>query len=197
MVIDVMTGCHLMMSGRRSLPFFKEVRNMEWYVMQVRSGQERKIADRCRFLIPSEILHECFIPEFVARKKFRGVWKDVRCVLFTGYVFVITERIEELYVELKKIPDLTKIIGKKKDVIYPLKDGEVEFLKRFTGDDHLVDMSTGFIEGENIHISEGPLQGHEGMITKIDRHKRMAYISLHIFGSDTTAKVGLEIISKN
>ena len=170
---------------------------MNWYVMQVRSGHEREIADRCRFLISDDVLYDCFIPEFVARKKFRGVWQDVRCVLFRGYVFMITEHIEELYVELKKIPDLTKIIGKKKDVIYPLEDGEVEFLKRLAGDDHLVDMSVGFIEGETIHISEGPLKGYEGMITKIDRHKRIAYISLHIFGNDTTAKVGLEIISKN
>ncbi|MFR1295897.1 MAG: hypothetical protein ACLSBH_10955 [Coprobacillus cateniformis] len=31
----------------------------------------------------------------------------------------------------KKIPDFTKVIGKKKETIYPLKDGEVEFLKTF------------------------------------------------------------------
>lgn len=170
---------------------------MKWYVMQVRSGHEKEMAERCRFLISSDILHECFIPEFVTKKKFHGVWKEVKSILFRGYVFMITDRIDDLYIELKKVPDLTKIIGKKKDIIYPLRDSEVEFLKRFAGDNHLVDMSIGFIKGQMIHVNEGPLQGYEGMITKIDRHKRIAYISLHIFGNDTTAKVGLEIISKN
>ena len=89
------------------------------------------------------------------------------------------------------------MIGKKKETIYPLKDGEVEFLKTFGKEDHIVNMSVGFIEGDRIHITEGPLQGREGLIAKIDRHKRIAYISVNIFNEETTAKVGLEIISKN
>ena len=170
---------------------------MNWYVIQVRSGHEREIADKCRFLISDDILKECFIPEYIAKKKFRGEWHDVRNVLFRGYVFLISDHIDELFNELKKIPDFTKVIGKKKETIYPLKDGEVEFLKTFGKEDHIVNMSVGFIEGDRIHITEGPLQDREGLIAKIDRHKRIAYISVNIFNEETTAKVGLEIISKN
>lgn len=170
---------------------------MEWYVIQVRSGHEKEIADKCRFLISDDILKECFIPEYITKKKFKGIWQDTRSILFKGYVFLISDHIDELFNELKKIPDLTKLIGKKKDVIYPLKDGEVEFLKTFGRDDHLVDMSVGFIQGDKIYITEGPLEGKEGLITKIDRHKRIAYINVDIFNETHTAKVGLEIISKN
>ncbi|MFR7590504.1 MAG: antiterminator LoaP [Longibaculum sp.] len=170
---------------------------MNWYVIQVRSGHEKEIADKCRFMIPKEILKECFIPEYVTKRKFKGKWHDVRSVLFKGYVFLISDEIDELFTELKKVPDFTKVIGKKKETIYPLKDGEVEFLKAFGKDDHIVDMSVGFIEGDKIYITEGPLQGREGMITKVDRHKRIAYINVDIFNEITTAKVGLEIISKN
>lgn len=170
---------------------------MNWYVIQVRSGHEKEIADKCRFFISSDILKECFIPEYVHVKRYRGKWHKVQDILFKGYVFLISDHVEELYVELKKIPDLTKMIGKKKDIIYPLKDGEVAFLKTFGKNDHIVDMSIGFIEGDTIHITEGPLQGKEGYITKIDRHKRIAYITVSIFNEETTAKVGLEIISKN
>lgn len=170
---------------------------MNWYVIQVRSGHEREIADRCRFVICDDILKECFIPEYVHRKKYKGEWHDMKDVLFKGYVFMITDHVDELYVELKKIPDLTKMICKKKEVIYPLKDGEIEFLKTFGKEEHIVDISTGFIEGDRINITEGPLFGKEGMITKIDRHKRIAYISVDIFNENITAKVGLEIISKN
>ena len=170
---------------------------MNWYVIQVRSGHEHEIADKCRFVIDGRILKECFIPEVITRKKFRGQWNEVKGVLFRGYVFLISDYIDELYVELKKIPDLTKMIGKKKDIIYPLTDGEIEFLKTFGKDNHIVDMSIGFIEGDAIHITQGPLQGKEGLITKIDRHKRIAYIKVNIFNEDITAKVGLEIISKN
>lgn len=176
---------------------FKEVFALNWYVIQVRSGHEYEIADKCRFVISKDVLNECFIPEYVHRKKFRGEWHDVKDVLFKGYVFLISDHVDELYVELKKIPDLTKMISKKKDIIYPLKDGEIEFLKTFGKEEHIVDMSIGFIKGDMIHITEGPLIGREGLITKIDRHKRIAYISINIFNENITAKVGLEIISKN
>lgn len=170
---------------------------MNWYVIQVRSNHEKEIADKCRFIISDDILKECFIPEYITKKKFRGQWHDIREVLFKGYIFLISDHIDELFNELKKIPDFTKVIGKKKDIIYPLKDNEIEFLKTFGKDEHIVDMSIGYIEGETIHITEGPLQGKEGLITKIDRHKRIAYINVNIFNEETTAKVGLEIISKN
>lgn len=170
---------------------------MNWYVIQVRSGHEKEIAEKCRFLISKDILEECFIPEYVAKKKFKGKWHNVRSLLFRGYVFLISDHIDELFNELKKIPDYTKIIGKKKDTIYSLKNEEIEFLKTFGKDEHLVEMSIGFIKGEHIHITEGPLQGKEGLIVKIDRHKRIAYIHVNIFNEETIAKVGLEIISKN
>ena len=43
----------------------------------------------------------------------------------------------------------------------------------------------------------GPLQGMEGAIRKIDRHKRIAVLSLDMFGRTVDMKVGLEIIEKN
>ena len=170
---------------------------MNWYVIQVRSGQEQTIADKCKFLIPQNILSDCFIPRYVTKRKFKGHWKNIEDVLFKGYIFLISDCIDDLYVELKKVPEYTKMIGKKKEEIYPLKDGEIEFLKSFSKENHIVDMSIGFIEGENIIITEGPLRGKEGLITKIDRHKRIAYLSINIFNENITAKVGLEIISKN
>lgn len=170
---------------------------MNWYVVQVKSGHEKKIAEKCRFLIPKDILNECFIPEYVIKKKYQGKWQQVQDILFKGYIFLISDHIDELFSELKKIPDYTKVVGKKKEDIFPLEDGEIEFLKSFENDKHIVDISIGFIEGDTIFITEGPLQGKEGLITKIDRHKRIANISINIFGKVITAKVGLEIVSKN
>ena len=59
-----------------------------------------------------------------------------------------------------------------------------------------VEMSIGIIEGDRVHIFEGPLQGMEGLIRKIDRHKRMAYLEVEMFGRMVEMRVGLEIIEK-
>ena len=183
------------MFDRRSLPFHQEV-YMSWYVIQVRNGHEKEIAEKCKILIPDTILKECFIPEFIYQKKYLGTWHEVKAVMFSGYIFMITENIEKLYVELNKIPEFTKVIGKKQEDIYPLDENEETFLKSFGKAGHMIEMSTGYIQGDKIYITKGPLQGKEGLITKVDRHKRIAYLHISMFNKETVTKVGLEIISK-
>ena len=169
---------------------------MGWYVMQVRSGHEKDIAEKCTNMIEKDILQECFIPEYIMRKRYKGSWHDVKSILFSGYVFMISDRIDDLYAALKLVPDFTKLIGKKKEDIYPLDEDEVSILKSFGKENHMVEMSVGYSEGDKIYVTEGPLQGKEGLIVKIDRHKRIAYIQISMFNKETVTKVGLEIISK-
>ena len=42
----------------------------------------------------------------------------------------------------------------------------------------------------------GPLQGKEGYIKKIDRHKRRAFLEMPMFGRVQKIQVGLEIVAK-
>lgn len=57
-------------------------------------------------------------------------------------------------------------------------------------------MSSGIIENDRVQILSGPLMGMEGNICRIDRHKRMAYMEIEMFGRTVEMKVGLEIIRK-
>lgn len=168
----------------------------KWYVIQVRSKLEEKIKKSCEMIISKEFLKECFIPKNIRLKKVDGKWTEVEEILFNGYVFLVSETPDELFLELKKIPDLTKMLGKIDNEIFPLYDFEVEFLKSLSNERHVVEMSCGVIENDIVDITDGPLQGKEGIIKKIDRHKRIAIIEVELFGKTTIAKVGLEIISK-
>ena len=69
-------------------------------------------------------------------------------------------------------------------------------LKKLGGDDHIVEMSEGIIEGSQIIIESGPLEGQEAYITKIDRHKRKAWLEIPMFGGVQKIEVGLEIKMK-
>jgi transcriptional antiterminator NusG len=72
----------------------------------------------------------------------------------------------------------------------------VEFLQSFGGEKQIVEMSTGIIEGSKVIVESGPLKGREGLIKKIDRHKRKAYLELDMFGRSQRVEVGLEITMK-
>ena len=111
------------------------------------------------------------------------------------YVFLIAQNLECLVNGLKKVIGLTKLIGIG-DQIVPLVQEEVELLMRIGTDKQLVEMSSGIIENDRVQILSGPLMGMEGNIRRIDRHKRIAYLEIEMFGRTVEMKVGLEIIRK-
>lgn len=166
-----------------------------WNVVQVRSGTEHNIRIQCNKKIPDTIMERCFIPYYEEKKKQNGSWNTLQKILFPGYIFMITEDVEKLFFHLKTIEGMTKLIGTGNDII-PLTEEEIIFLQRLGGDEQIVSMSEGIIEGTQVIITSGPLMGMEGLIKKIDRHKRKAWLDLELFGRMQQVEVGLEITRK-
>lgn len=166
-----------------------------WYVVQVRSGTEHNIRIQCNKKIPDTIMERCFIPYYEEKKKQNGSWNTLQKILFPGYIFMITEDVEKLFFHLKTIEGMTKLIRAGNDII-PLTEEEIIFLQRLGGDEQIVSMSEGIIEGTQVIITSGPLMGMEGLIQKIDRHKRKAWLDLELFGRMQQVEVGLEITRK-
>ncbi len=166
-----------------------------WYVVQVRTGSEENIRVQCERRIPRSILEECFIPYYEEKRRIQGEWRLQKKILFPGYIFVVTEEIEELYRQLAGIIGLTKLLGADGEVI-PLTDVETAFLQAFGGTEQVVKISEGIIENSRVIVTSGPLQGKEGLIRKIDRHKRRAYLEIEMFGRIQSVQVGLEIVAK-
>lgn len=166
-----------------------------WYVVQVRTGTEENIRIQCERRIPRDLLTDCFIPYYEEPKKADGQWIKQRRVLFPGYVFVVTDDVSGLFLQLKVVSGLTKLIGAGQDII-ALTDSERAFIESFGGDEKVMEMSIGIIEGDRIIIESGPLIGREGCIKKIDRHKRKAWLELPMFGRTQRVQVGLEIVAK-
>lgn len=173
--------------------------NMEnspkWYVMQVRTGTEENICIQCKKDIEEDVLEKCFLPYYEEKRRVQGQWKILKKILFPGYVFVITQDIEKLYQQLKRVIGLTKLLGLGREII-PLTEKEIGFLTRFGGENQVVAMSEGIIVGSKVLVNSGPLQGMEGYIQKINRHKRRAYLKLPFFGRTQNVQVGLEIVEK-
>ena len=77
------------------------------------------------------------------------------------------------------------------DELFPIHEEEEQLLRRLTGDTTNVAVSVGVIVGDKIIVKEGPLIGMEGMIKRIDRHKRMAVLEVELFNRVSEVKVGL------
>lgn len=166
-----------------------------WYVIQVRTGTEEEIRRQCEMVIEKEILERCFIPYCEQMKRYQGKWHKEKTILFPGYIFLVSGDEKKLYHRLKKVTGLTKLIGTGREIV-PLDEAEVRFLLEFGTEEQIVSMSEGIIENDKVVVTTGPLKGNEGLIRKIDRHKRKAYLEIEMFGRKIETQVGLEIVAR-
>ena len=168
-----------------------------WYVVQVVGGRERRVLHLVEQLVDDDVLQECFIPQYEIMKKTKGEWKRRSEILLPGYLFLITDKVDQAADELRKVPAFTKLLGNDNAFI-PLNADEIAFIDSFTTKDHrVVEMSEGVIEGDEISITKGPLVHQTALVKKIDRHKRLAYVETTMFGRKLNLKVGLEIVRKH
>lgn len=165
-----------------------------WYVVQVMSGQEHSIAAVCEAHLLGE-QEEVFVPLYERKRKIKGSWELCQAILFPGYVFFQTGDVDDLFYRLKRMDGLTKIL-RTGDDFTPLHETEVAFLQQFGREEHVVEMSIGYIEGDEVIITTGPMADWHGKVKKIDRHKKIAVLEIEFFGRMTDVTVGLEIVEK-
>lgn len=166
-----------------------------WYVMQVRTGDEAAMKRQCDRLLALSDEERVFIPLTERKVQRQGEWHLEKKPLFPGYLFIITEDIEGFQDQMKRLMGFRRLLGVG-GVIVALTDAEVTFMQSFGGEKQVVGMSVGFIENDRVVITSGPLVGYEGMICKIDRHKRKAFVEVEMFGRAQKVEMGIEILWK-
>lgn len=116
--------------------------------------------------------------------------------MFPGYIFIDSDNPQQIYEHLNSVPELTKMLGRDKNEFTPIEAGKEAMFKAMVNDNYEIPLSVGVIEGDKVIVKEGPLSGMEGLIKKIDRHKRVAVLNAQMFEQDVDIKIGLEIIEK-
>lgn len=172
------------------------LKNTMWYVIQVMGGQEKASLNLMRRFVEQDVLEETFIPQRETMRHRNGAWETVTETLFPGYLFVVTDDPTQLFDQLRKVPAFTRLLGNDESRFVPLAKEEVALIKALGGDEHVIEMSEGVIEGDEVRILRGPLRDHDGIITKIDRHKRIAFVEMWMLGRKKSIKLGLEIVHK-
>lgn len=171
-----------------------------YYVIQVASGMEDRVEEQIGVLIERELYGRCFHPIRHVKKKIRGEWRELREKLLPGYVFIVSDDIEELYLRLRYVPAFTKLLGKDGGQFVPLPEHEVEWLKKITGssgNNMEAEISRISVSKDDVvTILSGPLKNIEGYIKKIDLHRRIAKVEVDFMNRKTVIHLGIEMIEK-
>ena len=166
-----------------------------WYVIQVLAKNEYRLCGKINDRISRELFTECFVPQAEYVYKINGLIEKRIRPLFPGYIFVITDKVEDFYESLRKIDGFKRIL-KEENFFTSISSEEAAFIAGVTDDEHSTSMSEGYILNSKIYITSGPLKGREGAIKKIDRHKRVAMVKVQLMGQPRLIRMPLEIVSK-
>lgn len=172
---------------------------MYWYILYVRSGREYKVEQFLKKSLYSEMFAP-FVPlnELVFKRS--GVVKKEIKPLFPSYVFVESELLShEFKTRIRPIlyasQDIVKLLSYSDEEI-AMRESEKQMLMSLFNGSRCIEISSGIKEGNKIHIINGPLEGFESVVKKIDRHKRQAWVEMEFMGEKRLISVSLEIIEQ-
>ena len=175
----------------------------KWYVVRAVSGQENKIRNYMESEINrlgfSDLVEEILVPtqKVVQIRKGKKVNKEK--VYFPGYIMIKANLSGEIPHIIKALPNVIGFIGETKggDPI-PLRTAEVNRMLG-TVDDLSMDsesISIPFILGENIKVIDGPFNGFNGTVEKVNEDKRKLEVMVKIFGRKTPLELSYMQVEK-
>ena len=156
-----------------------------WYVIQTVNGEEQQVCTWINQRMDRALFRRCFVPlyEDVWRKE--GIGNISIRKMFGGYLFIETDRPEDVYEELRKAPKLTILIAEKDQTgkcFWPIHKEEEEFLDNVLWDGL---MRVSYIERNangRITFVAGPLADYQEYIVKIDLPHRRAIVEMPFLG---------------
>ena len=175
----------------------------KWYVVRAVSGQENKvkayIETEINRLGMSDYISQVLVPteKVVQVRDGKKIAKDK--VYFPGYVMIEANLVGEIPHIIKSITGVIGFLGEVKggDPV-PLRMSEVN---RMLGkvDELAVNTDTQnipFTVGETIKVIDGPFNGFNGTIDKINEEKRKLEVMVKIFGRKTPLELSFMQVEK-
>ena len=147
--------------------------------------------------LSAEDKRKIFIPTYDCMKKYQGSWHIEKKPLFRNCFFIECRGKKELKSTLSRQHCSDFLAEDVMSGITSLRLEQEEFLKELMQPEtKTISMSTGYIKDCTPYVTQGPLQGREKFIRRIDRHKRLAWLMLPEGEGQWELRTGLEIISK-
>jgi|TARA_B000000477_G_scaffold121603_1_gene124442 transcriptional antiterminator NusG len=175
----------------------------KWYVVRAVSGQENKIRDYMESEINrlgfNNMVEDILVPTQKVIQIRKGKKINKEKVYFPGYIMIKANLAGEIPHIIKSLPNVIGFLGETKggDPI-PLRTAEVN---RMLGKvDELSteseSVSIPFEIGESIKVIDGPFNGFNGSIEKVNQEKRKLEVMVKIFGRKTPLELSYMQVEK-
>ncbi len=175
----------------------------KWYVVSAVSGQENKvkayIETEINRLGMGDYISQVLVPteKVVTVKEGKKIVKDK--VYFPGYVMIEANLAGEIPHIIKSITSVIGFLGEVKggDPV-PLRMSEVNrmLVKLMNWQLKQIHMHIPFTISETIKVIDGPFNGFNGTVEKINEEKRKLEVMVKIFGRKTPLELSFMQVEK-
>ena len=171
-----------------------------WYVVQVQSGSEKKVAqaimEKAVKLACQDLFEEVIVPtENIVEVK-KGKKVNVEKRIYPGYVLVkmiMNDDTLHLVKNISKVNGFLGSSGKPK----PISEKEIKEI--FSNIEQRVNSpknTLSFEIGESVKIIDGPFDSFIGVVEEVDGEKSRLKVSVSIFGRATPVELEFAQVSK-
>jgi len=176
----------------------------KWYVVRAVSGQENKIKNYIENEISrlgmDNFVEQILVPQekVVQIRNGKKVTKDK--TYFPGYIMIKANLAGEIPHIIKSVTNVIGFLGETKGgEPIPMRQSEVNRMLGKVDELSLqdeTDIIIPFIHGENVKVIDGPFNGFDGTIEKINEEKRKLEVMVRIFGRKTPLELSYMQVEK-
>ena len=175
-----------------------------WYVVNVYSGSEKRVAESLKEQAISKNLQDKIIDvlvpteEVVEIKKGKKVSAERK--FFPGYILVKMEMSDAVWHVVKNTPRVSGFLGTRDGLRLkpqPISEKEVErLMKQIEEGVERPNVVATFEIGENVRVTDGPFASFVGVVEEVDTEKTRLKVSVSIFGRYTPVELEFSQVEK-
>ena len=165
-----------------------------WYVVHTYSGYENAVATTIEKAVENrkmqDLIFEVNIPMETVTEITETQTKTVERKVFPGYVLVKMIMTDESWLLVRNVRGVTGFVGSANKAI-PLTEDEVLALgveKR--------EIRIGFELGDEVKVTDGPLEGFSGTVDEIDVEKSRVRVVVSMFGRETPVDLEFDQVER-
>ncbi len=171
-----------------------------WYVINVYSGFENKVAESIRELAEqkdmADLFEQILVPVEEVVEMRRGSKVKTERKFFPGYVLIRMEMTDESWHLVKNTAKMTGFLGGGGRPT-PVSDAEVErILRQVQEGIERPKPAVTFEIGEQVRVCDGPFNSFNGLVEEVDEERARLKVAVSIFGRATPVELEYSQVEK-